>query len=225
MQVFFFVVFGVSVGLLCGCGEMRDSDQITKSQLSRTTEVTGLFRVLSDERTPSVKRSVEVLLHDKVPVETLRLIATRIHDSDPSRYERTFITHYLPDSDTDSVAWATTHFTPDLRVQILGTTKQHDKKLTDLARASHKHEIGQWKDATPLVGGILTLYTEDTQVFLEILYPDGSRSNKAVTESSSKLGRVFHQSNGSEDYWVLDRAGNLQIRDSQGLITTAKAIK
>jgi hypothetical protein len=55
-------------------------------------------------------------------VEVLRAIATQLKNSDAHTYERTFIVYYLPGMEIGSLAWATSHFDPELQVRIIGVT-------------------------------------------------------------------------------------------------------
>ena len=52
----------------------------------------------------------------------LKRIATKLKNSDGQSYDRTFIGYYLPDMKLNSGYWATTHFNPNLEIQILGLT-------------------------------------------------------------------------------------------------------
>jgi len=48
-----------------------------------------------------------------------------------------------------------------------------------------------------------------------------------LVEKPSPLGQRFDMKEGSSfgDHWVINREGNLQIRDNAGLISTAKRIQ
>ena len=62
----------------------------------------------------------EIRLEKKVPKEFLKEIAKMLNHLEKRKYERTLILYFLPDMKTDSGAWATTHFNPNLEVRILG---------------------------------------------------------------------------------------------------------
>jgi hypothetical protein len=67
-----------------------------------------------------VKRTIDVRINRKVSEDVLRSIAVRIKNSDRKDYERTFICYFLPGMKADGshACWASTHFTPNLVVQI-----------------------------------------------------------------------------------------------------------
>ena len=59
-------------------------------------------------------------------------------------------------------------------------------------------------------------------------YKDGSGGKKKqeIIESESILGRRFDKVGGSTsgDHWIIDASGNLQLRDNDGLISTAHKV-
>ena len=77
------------------------------------------FTIISEEKTPGVKRTLEVRLNRQISQDALRLVAMKLRASDPNEYRRTFIGYYLPDMRVGAGGWATTHFNPDLEVKIL----------------------------------------------------------------------------------------------------------
>jgi len=125
-----------------------------------------------------------------------------------------------------SGAWATTHFNPNLEVRILGLTAEAEKALTQEPVPANREIIGRWLDVSPFVSSRITIYREDGTLYVEQKFKDGSSSNDELVEKSSPLGRRFDKVGGSTagDNWVLDSRGNLQIRDNDGLIATAKKI-
>lgn len=78
------------------------------------------FGIISDGTFLGYKRSVDVRLNYEISEEELEAIAWRIKKMDRFKYGRTFIGYYLPGMKIDAGYWATTHFTPDLEVRILG---------------------------------------------------------------------------------------------------------
>jgi hypothetical protein len=113
-----------------GCGperQPRDSHQVKPAETLPSRPPTAArslktprYKVLEDETHLDIKRSVDILLETDVSAEAVRLIALEVKSSNPNEFKRTFIAYYLPGMIVDSGAWATTHFNPDLQVQILG---------------------------------------------------------------------------------------------------------
>jgi hypothetical protein len=75
-----------------------------------------------------------------------------------------------------SIAWATTNFTPNLEVEILGATDTVLKKMNE-ASVDGK-VIGKWQDTRPMVESSIILYEKGGKIFMQNSYNDGSSSNE-----------------------------------------------
>ena len=69
------------------------------------------------------KRSVDVRLEMRIPKDALESLGQAIRLQSPHK-ERLFINYYLPDQTVGSRSWASTHFTPKLRINIHGMTEK-----------------------------------------------------------------------------------------------------
>lgn len=215
----------------------RTGEPITQAARSQTAlEVDGskatlpddiVYTIVGSDVVPGKKRSLDIRLNQKVTSEVLRSIARTLKDQDQGEYERTFICYYLPDMKVGAAAWATTHFTPDLDVQILGLTTEESEKLLDATEPPSKEILGRWLDDSPIIGSAITLYREKKRLFLQTRYKDGSESIVEVKRTQTTRGErlVDKQGNSFGEHYVIDKQGNLQIRDQDGLIATAKAVK
>ncbi|MFH1374955.1 MAG: hypothetical protein ABII79_14320 [bacterium] len=174
-----------------------------------------------------MKRSLEVQLNKKVSEETFRAIALELKSRDSQDYDRTFITYYLPGMRVGTGAWATTHFDPDLEVRILGLTAEEETRLATEPAPANRKVIGRWLDESPYVGSRITIFREGGKLYIEQKFKDGSSLKMELLEKRSPLGRRFDKLEGSStgDHWVIDSHGNLQMRDNDGLIETAKKIE
>ena len=182
--------------------------------------------IVNSNTVPGIKRSLDVRLNKKVSEKNLRTIALKLKADDPRNYKRTFIAYYLPDMTIGAGAWATTHFNPDIEVRILGLMAEAEKALTQEPVPENREIIGRWLDQSHFVGSRITIYREGGTLYVEQKHKDGSAGNEELVEKSSPLGRRFDKVEGSRfgDHWVLDNQGNLQFRDNEGLISTARKI-
>ena len=183
------------------------------------------YSVIATDVVPGIKRSLDVRLGKKVSEEELRAIAIELKSNDSRQYDRTFIVYYLPGVTVGSGGWATTHFNPTLDVRILGLTAQEEQALSTERALSDREIIGNW--LSDFMGGRITIYREDGTLYIEMKFNDGSNLKEELQEKSSPLGRRFDiiMASSFGDHWIIDREGNLQIRDSEGLISTAKRIQ
>ena len=214
-------IFAVIVGLLgivaCENGSTEPS--------SIPTDVS--YTVIGTDIIPSIKRSLDVRLNQKVSQDVLRAIALELKSSDSRQYDRTFIAYYLPGMTVNAGSWATTHFNPTLDVRILGLTVPEEKALVTEPLAADREVTGSWLDEITYAGSRITIYREGGTLYMDRKFKDGSGGKEELVEKPSPLGQRFDMKEGSSsgDHWVIDQEGNLQIRDNLGLISTAKKIK
>ncbi|MCK4342810.1 MAG: ABC transporter permease [Phycisphaerae bacterium] len=174
----------------------------------------------------SIKRSLDVRLNRKVSEDVLRAIALQLKDSDPNTYDRTFICYYLPGMIVDAGAWATTHFNPNLEVRILGLTVEEEKALKQQPDDPSREVIGSWLDERLHFGHRVTIFRQNGKVFMENKFPDGSSGKKEIVEKPSGSARKFEKKAGSSvgEFYLIDKKGDLQLWDQDGLISTARKI-
>lgn len=185
------------------------------------------YSVIETNTIPGIKRSLDVRMNRKVPEDVLRAIALKLKAGDSRKYQRTFISYYLPGMKVGGGAWATSHFDPTLSVRILGLTAKEEKTLAAKQPPADQNVIGQWIDERPFVASRITIFREGSSIYIEQVFKDGSRLKKEVVEKKSSHGWRFDmiEVSSSGDHWVIDSRGILQIRDNEGLIATAKKIK
>ena len=183
------------------------------------------YSVIDTDIVSGIKRSLDVRLNKKVSENALRAIALKLRAGDSREYDRTFIVYYLPGMPVGAGGWATTHFDPTLDVRILGLTVQEERALVTESVTSVREVIGRWLDE--FSGSQISIYREGGTLFVEQKFKDGSVLKEELVEKPSTLGRRFDNKQRSSfgDHRVIDRAGDLQIRDNVGLISTAKRIK
>jgi hypothetical protein len=221
------------VGLVTlGCNDRRQSETSQsdqqQSKLQEATIPTDVsFSIIDSSTLPSIKRRLDVRLNKKVSEQNLRAIALKLKGQDAQVYDRTFIFYYLPGMTVSAGAWATTHFTPDLEVRILGLTAEDENKLATQPEPANREIIGRWLDETPLIGSRVTIFREKGKLFIEQIFKDGSNHKTELVERKSPLGRRFDkvESSSAGDHWVLGSNGDLQVRDNDGLIATAMKIE
>ncbi len=109
-----------------------------------TSEDTGMtdkprpnveFEVIKDE-SDQFKRSVEVLLPNRISEQQLAEVAAYLHQGGEGN---TFIGYQI-DGDSDYGYWATTNYTPDLSVRVIGTASELG---TDMESQSVSADTGE----------------------------------------------------------------------------------
>ena len=184
------------------------------------------YSIIDSTAIAGIKRSLDVRLNKRVSEDTLHAIALKLKSQDSLAYDRTFITYYLPGMTVGAGAWATTHFTPDLEVKILGLSIEEEKKLSTAPAPAKREIVGWWLDEIPYASSRITIFHEGGKLYVERVFTDGSSLKEELVEKRSPLGRRFDQGEvgTAGDHWIIDSRGNLQLHDNDGLITTLRKI-
>lgn len=183
------------------------------------------YEIISEEVIPKLKRSVDIRLNQRVSKDALTQIAFALKDSEAKSFEKTFIGYYLPDMKVNAGYWATTYFTPDLEVRVIGLTADDAEKLATQLPSQDRDEIGRWLDESAFNKRV-TIFRKDDKLYMEDAYQDGSVGVSEIRERASPIGRRFDKliKSPAGDHWILDSSGDLQSYDDEGIISTAKKI-
>lgn len=78
------------------------------------------YEVIDFSKHTNLKFSIDILISQKVDEEFLRKEATEIYKINQGPlYRAFFVSWYLPGMKKDAGAWATTHFNPTLKIEIM----------------------------------------------------------------------------------------------------------
>jgi hypothetical protein len=180
------------------------------------------YSIISEKKVPNIKRSLEVRLNKKVSTEVLETIAYKLMQLDKSRYPRTFIAYYLPDMEVGAGAWATTHFTPNIEVKILGATAEEEARLKSPPANPKDNILGDWYCNQPFLESRTSLYIKDNRIYLKNVFKDGSSGVDEMIEKKSAMGRRFEEKevNPNGEYYLINTNGLLEIWSQNGKIVT-----
>jgi hypothetical protein len=208
----------IAAFLIVGCGDVSSSN--------KANETSNNYRIIEDSRTGNIKRSVEVILEDKLEENDLKKIAEKIKRSDGRDYERTFIGYHIKQK-RDSGYWATTHYNPNLQVLILGLTKTAESSLSKPEpSSSDKKVIGTWLDDWSFIGSKITIYySKDGKLIFENIYSDGSSTTEMV-ESNDPRGKKLETARGNSigEYYIINASNQLEFWGKNGNYYTAKSL-
>ena len=119
---------------------------------------------------------------------------------------------------------------PDLKAQIDGLAPPDYVVLSKpMELRPGQTLIGSWLDESAFLGSRITIYQEAGRVYVNNRYKDGSGRSEEVTASDSPRGRQFQtqkqRTGTSGERYVLLTDGNLELRDNDGPVFTAKRLK
>ena len=184
------------------------------------------YAISSDVDESPVRRVVEVKLAGKVTPEVLRQIALEVKAREERPHERTVIFYYLPAAFPGLAGepWASTHFTPGLKVEIMGLSAVEEGTLRALRIDHQGRRIGAWLQDNQYKTLDL-IYDENGTIKIAEITSPTSRVDTNMIEMPTLSGRRFRKVKGSNLYEV-DLEGNLRIFNAdEQLISAAKPIR
>jgi hypothetical protein len=191
------------------------------STISKAVDFT--YKIIDINRLGTIKCEITVRLNKRISEDALRKLAIELHTKEPKKYDRIFITYYLPGMTVGAGAWATTHFNPNLDVRILGMTIEEEKYLLKKEKKISGKIIGAWVNK---LYGKYTITKKGSDYVLETKYKDGSGSTKDLINYKFHGKMAFKEKGeNSGDYFVIEDSGDLKFYDSLGLFISMRAIK
>jgi hypothetical protein len=169
------------------------------------------------------KDNIEVKLNKKVDEKILKEIALEIHN-DRKQYNKLWIFYHIPNM-TSGMAWATTHFTPELNVVIIGSTEKEDQATSKTSNIEGEI-IGKWRSEKSLMGAVLILYKDhEGKLMTRIAFKDGSTMDSEVVKSRQGGKVKYQDDNDHGEYYILESNGNLGMYGNDGKFDEAFKIK
>ena len=94
-------------------------------------------------------------------------------------------------------------------------------------KSASREVVGIWTHDEPYVGSTVTIYRDNSKVYLESIYVDGSLSNKEmiVTKNSNSTKLVEKGGNSHGEYFILGENGELQAGGENGIFRKYIKIK
>lgn len=191
---------------------------------SNTIKKERNYTIIKEIRNENLKKvNIDIRLNEEVNEVGLEEIALGLKE-ERKNFKMLWIFYYLPDHGIGNGAWATTHFSPELNIEILGATKG-DKEAMDKIEVTGDI-INTWYDNDAMMPNRIYLIKEHNKLYMKILYPKNSLTeaseiiNEVTDRNNGDLTRYDYKNNHGE-YYLLERNGNLGIYDSKGKIKEA----
>ncbi|HUW06999.1 MAG TPA: hypothetical protein VMW01_12135 [Williamwhitmania sp.] len=215
------LIFALTILLLTSCGQNKTTEVLNTTIQNQDVAVVpdSLFRITSETENVNPKFginkcNIEIVLKEKISKEQLTIIANKLRETRKS-YDKLWIFYNLEGTKTGSGAWATSHFTPDLNVEIGGTTAEEDKKLN--ATKVDGRVIGKWQDTRPYAGCFMTLYEKNNKIFMNQAFSDGSSSDdEFIKKTINGNTRYELKQNKHNEYYIIETNGNLGMYGPDG---------
>lgn len=178
------------------------------------------YDIIKDEKTKRIKRSVDVVLNERVTERELREIAEDIY---LDGFKRTFILYSIASEDQKTgTSWASTHFNPKLEVKILGSTIEEHAALKSLKSKKDGDVFGSWL-ANIGIEYRVSFYKENGVSMVRMAFSDGSSLEDPLKNSVVNGEKRYYtdSSKQKDEYYVIDKNGGLQFWNRDGNWYTA----
>lgn len=211
----------IIVVLLMSCGQNSSTEVETVTVQEQKTIVVpdSLYKIVSEKENVNPKLginkcNIEIELKHKISKEELTALANKLREIRKS-YDNLWIFYNLPGKQAGSAAWATTHFTPNLKVEILGASDQEEKVMNEASVDGTI--IGKWQDTRPLAECTMIIYKKGNKIFMKSTYGDGSSSDDEFIKKNYK-GKIRYEQkvNKHSEYFLIEGNGNLGMYGNDG---------
>ncbi len=156
------------------------------------------------------KASFDIRLKNRISKNNIKVIADRIKFDNPN-YDKYFILYYLPDMKIGSGAWATSHYTPDLFIDIIGISADEAKGISKIEKLGDE-TIGSWFDSRAGIESMMTIYKEGKVYKWRKTYSDKSFEDIILTRNKN----TFRYDNGYGEFLKIESDGKLGLYSSNG---------
>lgn len=185
---------------------------MSEQNIAQTTvQVMPEYKIVEDEVKRNIKRTVEVELLSRTDEESLRALAEKIYALSNVKVERTFMIYRIA-GEGDGSAWATSHYDPDLKVDITGASASDYEKIKN-TNVSEGEVLGSWM-VNRGMDSKTTAYKKDGQVYMQEVYDTGTLPEDKIYELTKLDEGIKLQSEGGKDhgeYFIINKNGDLEF--------------
>ena len=225
------LIFTLGLFVLVSCGDNSSSTQDTKietSTIQSDTEIPKdlIYTILEETPNEAISKcNLDIQLSRKINKKELTALANELR-STREQYNHLWIGYTLENMKVGSGAWATTHFTPNLEVQILGATADEEKELNELSRNIEGGKIlGQWFEQ--LSASTYVYYEKNRKSYMKTVFKDKSSMESEVKKKNVKNGvRLDDPENTHGEYRIIADNGNLEFYNKENKkFATGQSVK
>jgi len=223
------LVIFISLFLLYSCGQSPQNSE-TASQQPELVNKVDSYKIISETENvnPKIginKCNIDVELTERISEVKLMRIAYDLRKTRKS-YDYLWIFYYLPDMKIGSGCWATSHFTPDLDVKILGATAEEAAKMKETSDNVDGKIIGKFFEQQ-YTSCTYVVYKKDNKLFIKTIRKDGTSDVVEMKRKKIDGGiRLDYKEGGyNGEYLILSDKGILEFYNAENkMFTTAQKL-
>ena len=184
------------------------------------------YTITKDLSNPNLeKNEIYVDISEKLTEGQIATLAEELYNQ-KNKERRFYIFYQLQNEKNENVAWATSHFDPELEIGINGSTKSEDEKMLKSSKETDGEILGMYNEKE-YTFATYTIFKKNGKVFVKTVYKDGSFSDSEVKETKVKDGikLVEKNTNGNGEYYVLKNNILEFYNGKNEMFTTANKLK
>jgi hypothetical protein len=219
MKHLLILTFGLFVLTSCGGDSTKTNEQkVEASTIQSDTEIPKdlIYTILEETPNEAISKcNLDIQLSRKINKKELTALANELR-STREQYNHLWIGYTLENMKVGSGAWATTHFTPDLEVQILGATADEEKEMNELSKNVEGGKIlGQWFEQQA-TSSTYVYYEKNKKLYMKTIFKDKSSMESVVKKKKVKNGlRLDDTENTHGEYYIIADNGNLEFYNKE----------
>lgn len=193
--------------------EIEKKSEVTEIELETLQDKINNEKiiVLEETRNDSMRKVVVNLeLSEKISEKELKKIAKKIRKfEDADKYDNVWIFYFLKGTKENSGAWATTHYSPELEVKILGATEKEERNLKSKVQNIDGDIVGKWYEEQYTSSSIV-IYKKNGKFYAKTIFKNGQEMIENLQEENVKLGtKYYDKENGVGEYYIVLKNGEL----------------
>ncbi len=185
-----------------------------------------LYKILEDKSNDALeKNELAIEINKKISIEQIATLADELFSS-KKKQRRFYIFYLLPDMKIGSGAWATSHFDPELEIQIIGATTEQENTMKKTANSVDGEIIGKWYEEQ-YTKSTYVLFKKENKIFLRTLFSNGQTNDDEMVIIEKGQKKVEYKKGGyNGEYFILNADNTLGFYNSEDKnFTTAKIVE
>lgn len=200
----------------------------TISTVAPSTPSYSILEVGRNNKTGDIGFVVHVRISEKLSHTELKSIAQKVKEDIKAVSDKGAVFFLLPEMVVDGGAWATVFFDPNMKVNIIGQSIGEGQEI-ESGLDNISDYVGLWSD-DGTQGDVIIRIRIDKKVgyVFEYISPSDPKPSDWATPIKKKIENgktIFNDTEHPEQYFVLEKNGDLSVYDNYGLVVTYKKLK
>lgn len=215
-------ILTISFGLLLtSCGnspqtEKAKTEQAESSKVDKSLPTDLSYKILNEVPNEALSKcNVDIELNHKISEQDLTILANKLRET-RTKYNKLWIFYTLPNMKVGSGAWATTHFTPDIEVKILGATADEENSSNKSADKVDGKLIGTWHEEQ-ITSASYSFYEKDKKFYIKTTFKNGQTMIEEVKRKklNQYSERLTSPENTNGEYYQINQKGDLEFYNKE----------